>query len=308
MSHPVYSPNSRAQGADGDQLAELDSRRRAWVLNLDAELELRAPLRYQPTKSTLAACRHFDPLARSLLGPNDIVLDRSQAIAKGTATGYLGAAWCLTPSVLDVLARAGAEFPPAPSLECLQRVSHRRFHASLGQVLPDAGFASSLDEARELLSRPSAQGWMVKRGYSFSGRGNRRFPGAPTADDWRWLEHAFHDGGVQIEPRVSILDEYSLHGEITLDGALLLGTPCLLQTTEVARYTHVNPQTLTSAEVTTLRQAATRAAKALHADGYFGPFGIDAFHYEWQDERHFNPRSEVNARYTLAYPTGMLGR
>lgn len=290
------------------QRSLLASRPRAWVLNLDAELELRAPLRYQPTHSTLAACRHFDTLARSLLGPNDIVLDRSTPIPKGAAKGYLGAAWCLTPSALEILARAGADVPQAPSLTCLRRVSHRRFHASLGQILPGAGFAASFDEARERLSHPSPRGWLVKRGYSFSGRGNRRFPDAPTADDWRWLEHAFHDGGVQIEPWVSILQEYSLHGEITSDGSWTLGVPCILDDTELPRYSRVNPTILTPNEVTALRREADRVATALHADGYFGPFGIDAFHHQRGDQRHFNPRSEVNARYTLAYATGMFGR
>jgi hypothetical protein len=278
------------------------------VLNLDAELELRAPLRYQPNKSTLAACRHFDPLARSLLGPNDILLDRAKPIPKDAAKGYLGAAWCLTPSVLDVLRRAGAELPRAPSLACLQHVSHRRFHASLGQVLPDAAFVASLDEARQRLSRPSPLGWLVKRGYSFSGRGNRRFPEVPTADDWRWLEHAFHDGGVQIEPWVTLLDEYSLHGEITPAGEVISGAPCILGKGAIPRYSRVNSETLTSNEESALRDQVARVARALHDSGYFGPFGVDAFHYRWQGERHFNPRSEVNARHTLAYATGMFGR
>ena len=127
----------RAEPRTPDPTLSLDDAApRAWVLNLDAELELRHPDRYQPTQRTLLACRHFESLARTLIRPGDLVLSREAAPVRNSAAGYRGAAWCPTPSVLAFLERAGATLPAAPPLACLQRVNHRRFHAELGQTLP----------------------------------------------------------------------------------------------------------------------------------------------------------------------------
>lgn len=279
---------------------------RAWLLNLDAELELRKPQRYHPTRATLAACRSFEQQARALLAPGDVVVDRGSIKDSLTAKGYQGVAWCPTPSALAFLERAGAFPPAAPPLSCLQQVNNRRFHASLGQVLPDARFVASSEEARELLSRPTTSGWMVKRGFGFAGRGNRRFPPNPTADDWRWLEHALVDGGVQIEPWFQILLEVSLHGYLSTNGELQLGIPCTRNGAD--SYCYVRAQDASSLppdETTALREQVARVGQALHGAGYFGPFGIDAFRYRSGSGVAFNARSEINARYTLAYAVGM---
>ncbi len=278
---------------------------RAWVLNLDAELELRNPERYQPTKGTLAACRHFETLARSLIGPSDIVLSRDVAVEVDCAANYRGAAWCPTPSALALLRRARANVPVVPTLESLRLVNHRRFHAELGQTLPDACFAPTLDEARAGLSRPVRNGWLVKRGFGFAGRGNRRFPSVPSPDDWRWLEHALRDGGVQIEPWLTIVREYSQHAYLAPDGQLDVGWPCVLQGRGSSYIRVGSDPEFGPEEANALLQQVMRVGEALHDAGYFGPVGLDAFSYEWGVERRFNPRSEINARYTLAYAVGM---
>lgn len=278
---------------------------RAWLLNLDAELELRRPGRYQPTQASLRACRQFEPWARKLVGPADMVVYR-ETLAAGIARGFLGVAWCPTPSALAALERAGATVSPAPSLTCLQRVNHRRFHADLGQTLSGAQFVADARQAREVLMRPTTEGWMVKRGFGFAGRSNRRFPACPSLDDWRWLEHAFHDGGVQIEPWVVILAEYSLHGEVTPTGATRFGTPCVRLSLEVPDYARAPHGALAAEERAELHGQAEHVSRALHAAGYWGPFGIDAFRYETPAGPRFNARSEINARHTLAYATGMV--
>lgn len=279
---------------------------RAWLLNLDAELELRKPDRYQPTHATLAACRHFDVQARALLGPDDIVLDRAAHSGPMTARGYRGVAWCPTPSALAFLTRAGAAVPKAPALTCLQEVNHRRFHASLGQTLAGARFVSTLAEARELLASSPSGGWMVKRGFGFANRGNRRFPPAPAPDDWRWLDHALTDGGVQVEPWLAIELEFSLHGHLGADGQLRLGTPCARIAADAYGYLIAQgAYALSPSESSALFAQGERVGRALHGAGYFGPFGIDAFRYRCEGGVAFNPRSEINARYTLAYAVGM---
>jgi hypothetical protein len=277
---------------------------RAWLLNLDSELELRRPSRYQPTKASLNACQHFEPWARGLVAPDDLVVSRVTPI-KGIARGYRGVAWCPTPSALTALEYSGATLAPAPSLACLQQVSHRRFHAGLGQLLPHAQFAADLEQARSVLERPQPMGWLVKRGFGFAGRSNRRFPTSPTPDDWRWLDHAFHDGGVQIEPWLELLAEFSLHGHIAETGVNTFGEPCVRLSLDVPVYERATSAVLQTPERAALFAQAERVSRALFTAGYRGPFGIDAFRYQSPLGPCFNPRSEINARHTLAYATGM---
>ena len=55
-----------------------------------------------------------------------------------------------------------------------------------------------------------------------------------------------------------------------------------------------------------LREELDRAAEALRAAGYFGPFGIDAFTWEGDDGTvHLHRRSEINARYSMGWAIGM---
>jgi hypothetical protein len=50
---------------------------------------------------------------------------------------------------------------------------------------------------------------------------------------------------------------------------------------------------------------ADLVAIALSRAGYFGPFGVDAYCYRDRDEKiHLQPRSEINARYTMGFAIG----
>jgi hypothetical protein len=46
---------------------------------------------------------------------------------------------------------------------------------------------------------------------------------------------------------------------------------------------------------------AERVATALHAEKYFGPFGVDAFTYENGSAIALQSRSEINARFTMGF-------
>jgi hypothetical protein len=48
-------------------------------------------------------------------------------------------------------------------------------------------------------------------------------------------------------------------------------------------------------------EEANLVARALHDAGYFGPFGVDAFTYSGG---LFQPRSEINARYSMGFSVG----
>ena len=57
------------------------------------------------------------------------------------------------------------------------------------------------------------------------------------------------------------------------------------------------------------RHGLERVAGALHAAGYFGPFGIDAYRYaDAHGRTRWNPCGELNARYTMGYALGMADR
>jgi hypothetical protein len=54
-----------------------------------------------------------------------------------------------------------------------------------------------------------------------------------------------------------------------------------------------------------LEEAVAAAGAALARAGYFGPFGIDAFRHRGREGEVLNPLSEINARFTMDWLTGM---
>ena len=58
-----------------------------------------------------------------------------------------------------------------------------------------------------------------------------------------------------------------------------------------------------------LHDEGERIAEALAAEGYFGPFGVDAFTFIGADGANsLQPRSEINARYSMGFVVGMGAR
>ena len=130
-----------------------------------------------------------------------------------------------------------------------------------------------------------------------------------SADDMRWLHDGEKYGGLQLEPLLQLRLELCLHGYLSEGGTLRLGRLCVQQTdehhawqsTRLADATEASQQTSTR-----VFQEAERVAHALQRIGYFGPFGIDAFVYrDAQGNDVLNPRSEINARYSMGYAVGL---
>ena len=288
------------------------ARRFAWVLNLDADLELAAPQGYTPRKSVRDAMAPFAALlARSLLGPADLVVDDCSAPL--VARGLIGRAFCPTPRALSLLRRAGAELEPAPAVDVLRRVNSRAFAASLGVTLPSAAFVTSLDDARAKLAERPAVGaaWRIKRAFGMTGRGQRVVQAThPTEADLAFVRAGMTEGGVQIEPNVAIANEYAIHAMLAEDRSLRVGT--LVQQRCDARGAWLTSEPIpspTAAEseiATTLREEANHVATALAEAGYFGPFGIDAYTYQGAENANLlQPLSEVNARYSMGFAVGL---
>jgi hypothetical protein len=284
----------------------------AWVLNLDADLELAAYAagsRYAPKASVVEAMRErARALSALVLGPHDVLVDAVDPVA-GSAAGLVGRAFCPTPRAIDALARAGAIPEPYPAIETLVRVASRAFSASLGQTMERAAFVTDARAARAMLDDAPVVGraWRIKRAYGMAGRAHSVVFPAPRAIDVAFLDAWIASGGVQIEPDVEILSEWAQHGMIAADGAARLGA--LTRQRVDARGAWISSERADNPEIAlAVVEEARRAATALSEAGYFGPFGVDAF--VWRDlegRAHLRPRSEINARWTMGAVVG-LGR
>ena len=289
------------------------ARARAWILNFDAEDELGLD-RGRGHTSSRAVLARFAALATRvgpLLGPGDVVVDPI-GLAALLPAAFVGRAWCPTPGARSLLARVGAALPDAPELPVLRRVNHRRFCAELGQTLPGARYADTLDDVVAIVNAPSQRGaWLLKRPFGFAGRGRRRVRGGDLEPaDRAWIEASLAArDGLQIEPFVDLELDVGLHGFLAASGALTLGAPTVQRTDATGAWLAsalAAPGDLAASEERALFEAAEATAEALRAAGYFGPFGVDAF--RWRDAdgaSRWNPRGEINARYSMGWAVGM---
>lgn len=281
----------------------------AWVLNLDADVELAKGSSYTPTARVRLAMRaHQETFARALLGPADIVVDEDSP--PGIAAGFLGRAFCPTPRAIRVLTRAGASIEPHPSTTVLRTVNSRAFCASLGPSMEDEAFVEDASRAFAMLERRPAisDAWRLKRAFGMAGRGQRIVRPSAIAQADRALVTAAvaTEGGIQIEPHVRIVTEYALHGTIDVMRSVTLGRLCVQRcdasgqwiATEIA---HDVPDETRRA----LEDEARRVGDALANASYFGPFNVDAFTYRDDEDRcRLRTRSEINARHSMGFAIG----
>jgi len=290
----------------------------AWVLNLDADVELAAIASraagvltsYAPKRSVLDAMRTFVPkLASSLLdGDRDLLVDETSAPL--VARGRVGRAFCPTPRALRLLRRAGAEPEPHPECDVLLRANSRAFCASLGTTLPGAAFVEKDDDASAILRTTPppelAEAWRVKRNFGMTGRGQRVVvPSRVTDSDLAFVRAGLSEGGVQIEPNLTLVTELVIHGWLEADGGLRIG-PVLKQSCD-ARGAWISSERIAAELVPSLSPEAERVASALHSVGYFGPFGVDAYTYRVRGgDIALQVRSEINARFTMSFAASLM--
>lgn len=273
----------------------------AWVLNLDAELEMAEPS-YCASARVLGQLARYGQGARALLGPRDLLLEGSDQMA----LGWAGRAWCPTPQALARLAKAGAKPEPHPPLSVLRTVNHRKFAAELSLGLPEQRYVEDRLELDELLSNKE-RAWLLKRPLSFAGRGQQRIVGSVDAKQATWIDASLRRTGLVIEPLVTPVLEVSLHGFIWLDGRYELGRVCVQEVSLRGVFRSIRLMLdgeLLHGEARQLFHAAERTATALVAAGYFGPFGIDGYRYSMDGQDAFCALSEINARYSMGFATG----
>lgn len=291
---------------------------RAWVLNLDAESELAAPLRYSPTQHLRAiVARERERLVGTLLRPGDVLVT-AEDVARGSrsAQGLVGIAWSPTPSALALLARAGARVDATPSLEVLRTVNARPLAACVRAPLAGASFdkhiATTRDEVLARVAFPAPHGWLVRRTFGAAGRGRRRLAaGRPSVDEVAWIDASVRLGPLVIEPWVEVEREHTRSGWVRRDGTVAISRPCFQRTDDHGAWLSTacaERGELARADDDALSAAFEAAGRALAAAGYFGPYGIDAYHHRALDgsgRSVLNPLSEINARFTMDWATAM---
>lgn len=280
----------------------------AWILNLDADLELEADRggAWSPTNAVRDAVRaQRRTLARTLLGPDDLLVD--EQTPPGAAAARIGRAFCPTPHARRVLERAGATPEAHPAVAILREVNGRGFSAALGQHLPGATFVRDLALAHAIVAEPPPIGtsWRLKRAFGMAGRGQRVIPpGVPVGADADFLARGIAEG-LQIEPQVTIEEELAIHGFVDRDGTFALGGVVTQRCDARGQWLATEPARGVAPEIDRALLAEARVvAVALHQRGYFGPFGIDAYRHRVEGELWFCPRSEINARYSMGFAIG----
>jgi hypothetical protein len=284
----------------------------AWWLNLDANLELEAPRRYVRRPQLEARTRALRERMGMLLRPEDVVLEPPTRAAALPGVD-LAMAFCPTPSAIQALAACGFAPPPAPPVTLLREVTRRGFAPErLGQTLPGARYVRDMSQLEAALRAPCASGeWLLKRDFSFAGRERRRVRGGQLdASTAGFARRSFARAqGLQVEPYVERAGDFAQHGYLLASGELLLA-PALLQHCDARGVwcgsTALPPAALSASELAALADSVRAAGAALHAAGYFGPFGVDAFRYQSAQGLAFQPRSEINPRFTMGFPRELL--
>jgi hypothetical protein len=288
----------------------------AWLLNLDADVELADPRRYRGDPAREARIRGLYARMQLLTDARDRVLD---ADTRALAAHMRVLAFCPTPSALARIAALGLEPPAAPALEVLQTANSRAFCAELGQTLDEARYVSSMEMLeRAIQDARQVETWVLKRPFGFAGSERRRITRGVLDPSTRgFAERRFRAGrGLQLEPWLRRGHDFALHGYLSAQDAgtarLHVGPLIRQHCDPMGRWLRSErcaPDALAPEHLRLLRHELERSAEGLRALGYFGPFGIDAFEYE---NRHgqatFQPRSEINARFSMGYPRELLER
>jgi hypothetical protein len=287
------------------------ARNRLWVLNFDADEELATGAGHQPSRAVVARFAALETRVGALLAPGDRVFHDDTA-ERFDPDAFEGRAWSPTARARRAWNRAGVSVPRVPTIETLRRVTSRRFAAELGQTLPGAAFVDDAEHFARILAGASPTGeWLVKRAFGFAGRARKLARAGDVSETLcAWVAPSFATGdGVQVEPYVTRESDFGLHGFVDERGGVTLGEVTTQRVDANGAWVsteRASRDALRDDERSALIDAATRSANALAKAGYFGPFGVDAFRWIDADgSRRFNPRCEVNARYSMGWAVGM---
>jgi len=281
--------------------------KRAWLLNLDAEDEVDPTRRQSDPLAAVARRPELVEQLRGLVPIDDLVIGRERP---ASLAGIRVLAWCPTPAARALVAKRGGRLD-GPGIDVLRHTLSRALSASIGLSLEASTFVDDPDGAvTKILGASPTGAWLARRAYGFAGRGRRVIGRAPNDLDRAFVVRAAREGGVLVEPLVERVADFGLHGHLDERG-LTRGEPTTthVDAAGVWRKTErASSDDLSHGERTALQGELNRAARALLEAGHRGPFGIDAYRYRLGGEVRFNPRCEVNARYSMGWAVGMGDR
>lgn len=248
-------------------------------------------------------------------------------------------AWCETESVARLRPRDGAGRPIVPELggdpraaplrerlwslrppepAVVRRVHHRAFALetarALGCALPGAEWLEDAAALSRQLARGGAGAggrFVLKDPLSAAGRDRviARVEEATESGVARRIERLFEQcrrsGGVLFEPWLDRQDDFGTLGLVTETGVELLGSHRQQVDPRDGRFLGVALEPPAghapiAADVREeLRRVATAVGEALAAEGYRGPFGVDAWTWREGGMVRLNALGEVNARMTM---------
>ncbi|MEO0322750.1 MAG: ATP-grasp domain-containing protein [Myxococcota bacterium] len=265
--------------------------RSAWLLNLDAEDELAG--------RPVARARLARFAARVALPPGDLRLRAEAPLPEGVQLRC----WSPTPGAMDRLRAMQLCLPEVPSGAVLSRVLHRAFALEAGASLPGQSFhRGSFDAFRSAMRDAPLRGWRWKLARSYAGRGQRRVARAEalTKADRAFAERALAGEGLLLEPEVDVVHEAATHGYVRRDGAVATLPPVGQRVVRSTWRGTVDLHPALASQRAALRASAAATGRQLHAAGYWGPFGVDAYLFRDGAELRLNARGEVNARWTMS--------
>lgn len=287
--------------------------RLAFLLNLDAEIELSDPSYARSDRMRRAIrerARWLLPRIRAATDTDPILIDDDRPDL-GWPPPARADAWCPTPRALARLRALGLPPPDAPPADVLRTVNHRAFTVPLGIALPRARFVTTLVDCLQALAIAPDDLWLLKRPLGFSGRMRKVIIPRhldTAARTWIAASMTAYGRGLMVEPLVERVLDCSLHGRLARDGSVERGQPVVVDCDHDGAFVDARRAAageLDDVEVEALVAAFDAVVDRLRIAGWFGPFGIDAFRWRDGDGEHFHPLVELNARYTMAWWTGM---
>jgi len=274
-----------------------------WILNLDAEDELRSLGPYCRSRATESLIAQQVPALReSLLDPKDYVFGES--VPQGTR----GIAWSPTPSSLQIIKEQGWEHVDHASIDVIRRVNNKGFlvdqHTALEGAendLPRFKFEQWSHLQAMLAQQPKAQ-WWVRSTLACAGRHRLRVAWESIDErQEKWLIKACAQTGVTVQPFVTILKEVSTSGWIGRDGTVLIADPRVQETGNTGVWSEsLGRYAADSQDSPNFHGVGRSIANSLVGAGYFGPFGLDSFAYKNGDSApNWHLYSDLNARFTM---------
>jgi len=162
---------------------------------------------------------------------------------------------------------------------------------------------ASMAEFESLMASDAHQKWIIKARFGMSGRERIMGSGSEmTETQRRWLEKRLQaQGSVIWEPELEIIEEVGIQFEVEASGQVRFLAAWPLINAPTGAYSG-SRMGLTPDETTRWRSVIdtvhTVASKA-GAEGYFGPFGMDAIRYRTEDGVRVRPVMDINARWTM---------